>query len=85
MQADSTSADAVYVRGLCLYYNDNLDKGLVHFQRALALDPDHANAKLMRLKTKSLKEKKETGKLPFLRVGKSMVELHPVGVQCSPN
>lgn len=65
MQADSTSADAVYVRGLCLYYNDNLDKGLVHFQRALALDPDHANAKLMRLKTKSLKEKKETGNKYF--------------------
>lgn len=65
MKADTSSADAVYVRGLCLYYSDNLEKGLLHFQRALALDPDHANAKLMRLKSKSLKEKKENGNALF--------------------
>jgi len=62
MKADSSSADAVYVRGLCLYYSDNLEKGLTHFQRALALDPDHGNAKMMRLKAKNLKEKKRNGK-----------------------
>lgn len=61
MQTDSTNADAVYVRGLCLYYNDNLEKGLIHFQRALILDPDNANARQMRIKAKSLKEKKEHG------------------------
>lgn len=69
MKADASSADAVYVRGLCLYYNDNLDKGLTHFQRALALDPEHNNAKIMRLKAKNLKEKKETGNKLF-KVGK---------------
>lgn len=65
MKADTSSADAVYVRGLCLYYSDHLEKGLLHFQRALALDPDHANAKLMRIKAKSLKEKKENGNALF--------------------
>jgi len=65
MKADASSADAVYVRGLCLYYGDNLEKGLLHFQRALALDPDHANAKLMRIKAKTLKEKKENGNALF--------------------
>lgn len=62
MKMDAASADAVYVRGLCLYYNDNIDKGLTHFQRALALDPDHKNARVMRVKAKNLKEKKEEGK-----------------------
>lgn len=62
MKSDSASADAVYVRGLCLYFKDNLDKGLTHFQQVLALDPDHSKARLMRLKAKNLKEKKENGK-----------------------
>lgn len=61
MKSDAASADAVYVRGLCLYYKDNLDKGLTHFQQVLTLDPDHSKAKVMRLKAKSLKEKKENG------------------------
>lgn len=62
MQADSSNAEAVYVRGLCLYYNDNLEKGLIHFERALSLDPDNKNAREMRVKAKNLKEKKERGK-----------------------
>lgn len=59
--ADSTSADAIYVRGLCLYYGDHLDKGITHFQRALALDPEHSNAKMLRAKAKKLKELRENG------------------------
>lgn len=61
MMTDSTNADAVYVRGLCLYYGDNLDKGLTHFQRVLMLDPEHKNAKIMRVKAKNLKERRENG------------------------
>lgn len=61
MQLDAANADAVYVRGLCLYYSDNLDKGLAHFARALALDPDHKLARAMRLRAKRLKEQKEHG------------------------
>uniref|UniRef100_A0A182TWZ8 J domain-containing protein n=1 Tax=Anopheles melas TaxID=34690 RepID=A0A182TWZ8_9DIPT len=61
MQTHSTNADAIYVRGLTLYYSDNLEKGLLHFERALMLDPDHKKAKAMRQKAKQLKEKKESG------------------------
>ncbi|KAJ6647822.1 DnaJ like subfamily C member 7 [Pseudolycoriella hygida] len=61
MQADTSNAEAVYVRGLCLYYSDNLEKGLIHFERALSLDPDSKKAREMRLKAKNLKEKKERG------------------------
>ncbi|XP_058059184.1 dnaJ homolog subfamily C member 7 isoform X1 [Anopheles bellator] len=61
MQSHSTNADAIYVRGLTLYYSDNLEKGLLHFERALMMDPDHKKAKAMRLKAKQLKETKESG------------------------
>jgi DnaJ family protein C protein 7 len=61
MKLDATSSDAIYVRGLCLYYTDNLEKGLSHFERVLVLDPDHPKAKQMRTKAKILKEKKEKG------------------------
>lgn len=61
MKQDSTNCDAIYVRGLTLYYSDNLEKGIIHFERSLTLDPDHKKAKAMRTKSKSLKEKKEKG------------------------
>lgn len=65
MKIDTTSADAIYIRGLCLYYSDNLDKSILHFERALQLDPDHKKAKAMRNKSKLLKEKKEAGNVHF--------------------
>lgn len=61
MKIDSTNCDAIYVRGLTLYYSDNLEKGIMHFERTLMLDPDHKRAKLMRIKSRSLKERKEQG------------------------
>jgi DnaJ family protein C protein 7 len=61
MKIDTTNCDAIYVRGLTLYYSDNLEKGILHFERTLQLDPDHKKAKLMRIKSRSLKEKKEQG------------------------
>lgn len=61
MKIDSTNCDAIYVRGLTLYYSDNLEKGIMHFERTLMLDPDHKRAKLMRTKSRSLKERKEQG------------------------
>ncbi|XP_062120752.1 dnaJ homolog subfamily C member 7 isoform X2 [Drosophila sulfurigaster albostrigata] len=65
MKLDSNSADAIYVRGLCLYYTDNLEKGILHFERALQLDPDHHKSKKMRSKCKQLKEMKENGNMLF--------------------
>lgn len=69
MQKESANADAIFVRGLTLYYGDNLDKGIVHFERTLTLDPDHKKAKIWRQKSKSLKEKKEKGN-EFFKGGK---------------
>lgn len=61
MKIDPSNCDAIYVRGLALYYSDNLEKGIMHFERTLMLDPDHRKAKEMRIKSRSLKERKEQG------------------------
>lgn len=61
MQADSSNSDAIFVRGLTLYYSDNLEKAILHFERCLQFDPDHKKAKAMRSKSKMIKEKKESG------------------------
>ena len=45
LRADHLNADAMYVRGLCLYYEDNVDKAFSHFQQVLKLAPDHTKAK----------------------------------------
>lgn len=41
---DKQNADAVLVRGLCLYYQDNIERALAHFQHVLKLAPDHPKA-----------------------------------------
>jgi len=45
LRLDSTCADGLYVRGLCLYYQDNMEKAFQHFQQVLRLAPDHAKAR----------------------------------------
>ena len=45
LRSDSMNADAMYVRGLCLYYEDFVDKAFTHFQQVLRLAPDHQRAK----------------------------------------
>lgn len=46
LRIDSTNADALYVRGLCLYYEDCIDKAVQFFIQALRMAPDHAKARL---------------------------------------
>jgi len=45
LRMDNMSADAMYVRGLSLYYQDNMEKAFQHFQQVLRLAPDHNKAK----------------------------------------
>ena len=40
------NADALFVRGLCLYYEDMVDKAFTYFQQVLRLHPDHSEAKV---------------------------------------
>ncbi|XP_078621401.1 dnaJ homolog subfamily C member 7-like isoform X2 [Branchiostoma floridae x Branchiostoma japonicum] len=65
LHIDNMNVDAMYVRGLCLYYQDNLDKAFAHFQQVLRLSPDHEKAKVAFRKAKSLRAKKEEGNNAF--------------------
>merc|ERR1712038_625433 len=65
LQFDNLNADAIYVRGLCLYYEDNVDRAFSHFTQVLRFAPDHVRAKEIYKKAKSLKAKKEEGNTAF--------------------
>lgn len=65
LRSDNMNADAMFVRGLCLYYEDNVDKAFTHFQQVLRLAPDHQRAKDTYKRAKSLKQMKEDGNAAF--------------------
>ncbi|MFT7814691.1 dnaJ homolog subfamily C member 7 [Arapaima gigas] len=65
LRVDSTNADALYVRGLCLYYEDCIDKAVQFFVQALRMAPDHKKAQLACRNAKALKAKKEEGNHAF--------------------
>lgn len=62
---DQTNSDALYVRGMCLYFQDNVEKAFQHFQRVLQYSPDHEKAKVFYKKAKLLQSKKEQGNQAF--------------------
>lgn len=62
---EQTNADALFVRGMCLYYQDNAEKAFQHFQRVLQYSPDHTKAKSFYKTAKSLQTKKEAGNTAF--------------------
>lgn len=61
LHLDKANADAIYVRGICLYYEDNIDSAFNHFQQVLRLAPDHNKALSIYKKSKELKKTKEAG------------------------
>uniref|UniRef100_A0A673NA09 DnaJ homolog subfamily C member 7 n=1 Tax=Sinocyclocheilus rhinocerous TaxID=307959 RepID=A0A673NA09_9TELE len=65
LRMDSTNGDALYVRGLCLYYEDCIDKAVQFFIQALRMAPDHEKARLACRNAKALKAKKEEGNKAF--------------------
>jgi len=62
---DQTNVDAIYVRGICLYYQDNADKAFQHFQRVLQFSPDFEKAKSFFKKAKLQQSRKEAGNAAF--------------------
>lgn len=45
LASDNRNADALFVRGLCLYYDDNIEKAQQHFKHVLKMNPDHEKAR----------------------------------------
>merc|ERR1711962_179996 len=58
---DNLNADAIYVRGLCLYYEDNVERAFSPFTQVLRFAPDHAKAKEIYMKAKTLPQEKWEG------------------------
>ncbi|XP_067007935.1 dnaJ homolog subfamily C member 7 isoform X2 [Anabrus simplex] len=65
LHVDIQNPDAIYVRGMCLYYQDNVDRAFTHFQHVLRLSPDHHKAMEIYKRAKNLKQKKEEGNEAF--------------------
>lgn len=43
---EALNSDALFVRGLSLYYQDNIEKAQQHFQQVLRLNPDNSKARV---------------------------------------
>lgn len=65
LRMEPTNADALLVRGLCFYYQDNIDRAFLHFKQVLVMAPDHAKARDIFRRAKQLKAKKEEGNEAF--------------------
>ncbi|KAK4880754.1 hypothetical protein RN001_008900 [Aquatica leii] len=61
LHMDRGSAEAIYVRGICLFYEDNVDSAINHFQQVLRLAPDHKKAMDSYKRAKFLKKTKDEG------------------------
>ncbi|XP_059471816.1 dnaJ homolog subfamily C member 7 [Neocloeon triangulifer] len=61
LSKDKSNVEAIYVRGLCLYYQDNVDKAIQHFQTVLRLAPDLQKAKDVYKRCKMLRQLKDEG------------------------
>ncbi|EPQ05520.1 DnaJ like protein subfamily C member 7 [Myotis brandtii] len=58
----STNVDALYVRGLCLYYEGRIEKMVQFFVQALRMAPDHEKACVACRNAKTLKAKRDGNK-----------------------
>uniref|UniRef100_A0A4W4FLZ7 DnaJ homolog subfamily C member 7 n=1 Tax=Electrophorus electricus TaxID=8005 RepID=A0A4W4FLZ7_ELEEL len=86
LRMDSTNGDALYVRGLCLYYEDCIDKAVQFFVQALRMAPDHEKARLACRNAKALKAKKEEGNQAFKEGGfEEAYELYSDALTIDPN
>jgi DnaJ family protein C protein 7 len=61
LQTDGGNVVAIYMRGLCLYYQDNIKEAFNHFRLALRLEPNYTEAINSYKQAKSFIEKMERG------------------------
>ncbi|TWW81881.1 ATP-citrate synthase [Takifugu flavidus] len=86
LRLDSTNADALYVRGLCLYYEDCIDKAVQFFIQALRMAPDHEKARLACRNAKALKAKKDEGNQAFKKFNfEAAYQLYTEALAIDPN
>ncbi|XP_053214089.1 dnaJ homolog subfamily C member 7-like [Panonychus citri] len=79
-QEDPKNPDIFYIKGMMLYYQDNVDKAFSSFAEALRLCPDHAKAQLAFKRAKLLKSKKEEGNIAYKAT--KLDEAHKIYTDC---
>ena len=62
LRKDVTNSEAYFIRGLSLYYQDNLEKALAHFEKALKFEPEHRKSIRFLKMARSFRNIKEQGK-----------------------
>eukprot|EP01132_Coremiostelium_polycephalum_P006672 gene6672-8254_t len=65
LQEDSRNPEYLYIRGLALYYQNNLTSAQQHFQNSLTFDPDYTESRIALKRLKSLESKKKEGNEAF--------------------
>ncbi|XP_076624457.1 tetratricopeptide repeat protein 2 [Colletes latitarsis] len=65
LHIDKQNPDALYVRGMCLYFQDDIGRAFAHFQQVLRLAPDHVKALEIYKRAKNLKKKKNEGNAAY--------------------
>jgi DnaJ family protein C protein 7 len=61
LHADKQNVEALYVRGMCFYYEGNMKEALCHFKYALRLAPNHPRVKATYKRAEALVQKNEDG------------------------
>ncbi|XP_013779435.1 dnaJ homolog subfamily C member 7-like isoform X2 [Limulus polyphemus] len=65
LRIDASNVDALYIKGMCLYYQDILEKAVDNLQEVLKLIPYYKKAEEIYKKAKQLQSKKEDGSRAF--------------------
>jgi len=69
LREDNSNTEALYARGMAVYYQGNTDSAITHFTNALKLDPDDTKCRLQLKKIRTLEAKRAAGNEAF-RQGK---------------
>jgi DnaJ family protein C protein 7 len=66
LHIDTQNADAVHVRGVCFYYQDNMEQAFCQFNYALQLAPNHQRVLFIYKRARALVQKKEEGNKAYI-------------------
>jgi DnaJ family protein C protein 7 len=66
LHIDTQNAEAVHVRGVCFYYQGNMEQAICQFKYTLQLAPNHQRALTIYKRAQSLVQKKEEGNKAYI-------------------
>lgn len=61
LQNDIRCPEALYIRAMCLYLDDNIDKSITFVRQGLQYAPDNSSFQNLFKKLKSVKELRQSG------------------------